>query len=174
MAAAGVSETNYGGVYFEHPGQPAPLRNDGYHVDDPQLVLFGDNLDTDQDAIPDTVENSLGLNPLILNPDDSADGDLDRDRDGWSNSREFLVGTDLDDPADFLTIALQPHPEGLDLGLLGVSALADRLYLLVHSPDLKAWKVVDAVSRQEAQTFSLFQIPSSSGQDFFRVRVEWE
>ena len=63
VAAAGVSETNYVGVYFEHPGQPAPLRNDGYHVDDPQLVLFGDNLDTDQDAIPDTVENSLGLNP---------------------------------------------------------------------------------------------------------------
>jgi hypothetical protein len=50
-------------------------------------------LDSDNDGIPDKIENKWGLNPN--DPSDAA-GDLDGD--GFTNLEEYLAGTDLRDP----------------------------------------------------------------------------
>src|SRR5690606_19791057 len=46
--------------------------------------------DTDGDGIPDRLELQAGLNPS-----DAADGLLDKDNDGLTNIREFLLGTSI-------------------------------------------------------------------------------
>jgi hypothetical protein len=51
-----------------------------------------EDLDDDNDNIPDTWEELFGLNP-----NDHADADLDNDNDGYSNLREYL---DDSDPTD--------------------------------------------------------------------------
>jgi hypothetical protein len=51
-------------------------------------------LDSDGDGMPDGWEVEYELNPLV------ADGLLDADRDGVRNVDEFLLGTDVLDPAD--------------------------------------------------------------------------
>lgn len=55
---------------------------------------IGDNTDKDDDndSIPDTVENSVGLNPL-----NASDALLDLDGDGWSNEDEYRFATVIND-----------------------------------------------------------------------------
>jgi hypothetical protein len=53
-------------------------------------------LDSDSDGIPDTVENSMGLDPL--NPFDSV---YDNDLDGFSNFTEYKSQTDMNDFLSF-------------------------------------------------------------------------
>ena len=56
---------------------------------------IGDNADpdADNDGIPDTFEDNYSY----LDPLNAADALLDEDGDGYSNVREYRVGTDLDD-----------------------------------------------------------------------------
>lgn len=51
------------------------------------------DLDSDNDGIPDKIENALGLNPQ-----DPADAKGDLDKDGFSNLEEIAEGTDPKDP----------------------------------------------------------------------------
>ncbi len=60
-------------------------------IPDPQIEL-----DTDSDGIPDTVEISMGLDPL--NPFDSI---YDNDLDGYSNFSEYESHTDMNDFLSF-------------------------------------------------------------------------
>ncbi|HAM72167.1 MAG TPA: hypothetical protein DCM86_11035 [Verrucomicrobiales bacterium] len=64
------------------------------------------DLDSDHDGLPDEWEIAHGLRP------DSADGvngaDGDPDGDGSSNIQEYLAGTDPQDPASVLRVALNP------------------------------------------------------------------
>jgi hypothetical protein len=71
--------------------------NDPYESADTDSDGVGNNQDEDDDGdgIPDSVETSLGLNPLYRY---DARGDLDGD--GRSNLSEYLVGSDPNDPND--------------------------------------------------------------------------
>ena len=64
-----------------------------YLVDtDADGLLDSDDADKDGDGIPNLVEVELGLDEL-----NNADGSSDLDGDGWSNSDEYLFGTDISD-----------------------------------------------------------------------------
>jgi hypothetical protein len=56
--------------------------------------------DTDNDGIPDAVEDLMGLNYL-----DPLDAALDNDFDGLTNLQEYLAGTDHEDPDSNLKFA---------------------------------------------------------------------
>jgi len=60
-------------------------------AEQPEIVNI-DTLDSDNDGIPDKIEQQWGLDPL--NPSDAA-GDLDGD--GFTNLEEYLAGTDPQD-----------------------------------------------------------------------------
>jgi hypothetical protein len=171
LAAAGVSRLNRVGVFFEHPGATSPSRNDVYRVDNLELVQIGNEADSDEDGVPDSVEDDLGLDSG--NP---TDGALDLDKDGWSNADEVLVGTNLDSSADFPSFALQPDLNLLNFDLIGAPLLPGRLYILESSSTLDAWTAVEAVPGREAPgpASPLFQIAPISHNAFFRVRIEWE
>ena len=64
--------------------------------------------DDDGDRIPDSFENSHGLDPL--NPADAAH---DRDGDGFNSWQEFAAGTDLDDPGSGLIVTSVNLVEGV-------------------------------------------------------------
>lgn len=66
------------------------------------LPVAREDMDTDNDGIPDKVELAWGLDPK--NPDDAL-GDLDKD--GFSNLEEYKAGTDPKDP--------KSHPALVDL-----------------------------------------------------------
>jgi hypothetical protein len=159
------------GVFFEHPGATSPSRNDVYRVDNLELVQIGNEADSDEDGVPDSEEDDLGLDSG--NP---TDGALDLDKDGWSNADEVLVGTNLDSSADFPSFALQPDLNLLNFDLIGAPLLPGRLYILESSSTLDAWTAVEAVPGREAPgpASPLFQIGPIFHNAFFRVRIEWE
>ena len=66
-----------------------PLDSDGDGISN------GADSDDDNDGIPDTFENTYGMNPL-----DSSDGGVDSDHDGASNYEEYLAASD---PFDFFS-----------------------------------------------------------------------
>ena len=49
--------------------------------------------DADNDGMPNTFEQTNGLNPL-----DASDAALDGDRDGLSNLQEFTIGSKVNNP----------------------------------------------------------------------------
>lgn len=64
------------------------------------FVQFGGGPDSDNDGLPDAIEQRLGLNPN--NPDSDGngvpDGREDQDGDGLLNVAEVILGTDLTNP----------------------------------------------------------------------------
>jgi hypothetical protein len=74
-------------------------------------------VDTDNDGIPDDWEIAHGLNAT-----NAADAALDADLDGMSNLQEFLAGTDPQDPASRLALAIAPPSGGaVELRLNAIS-----------------------------------------------------
>jgi hypothetical protein len=171
LATAGVSDDNRIGIYFLHDGDSTPARNDVYLVDNLDLQLLGGEADSDGDGIPDSAEPGLGLNPL-----DITDGALDPDGDGWNNFAEYFTGTDLNDPADYLQLGTGISGGDFQVQIPGASILDRRLYILEHSSGLGQWTAVDAASGADAGPgLDLdFTFTELGGQDFFRIRVEWE
>jgi hypothetical protein len=171
LTAAGVNRSNLMGLFIEHLGAATPLRNDVYLVDNLQLIQLGVQADSDGDGIPDAVETSLGLAP-----GNSADGAADRDGDLWTNSQEFLTGTDINNPNDHFRVTFTPEVSGAELHLPGANVLAGRLYLLENSTNLTNWTVLNAFSGSQVGpgTNQVLPVALPGPRDFFRVRVEWE
>lgn len=62
----------------------------------PKLKSVPPPKDSDSDGMPDNWENKFGLKP-----DDKADGNMDKDRDGYTNVEEYLNGTVPDEFIDY-------------------------------------------------------------------------
>jgi len=56
------------------------------------FIIYYKNEDDDNDGMPDSWEIAHGLNPLVN------DAHLDKDGDGFTNLREYLAGTNPNDP----------------------------------------------------------------------------
>ncbi len=72
-------------------------------IDDDGILNEVDS-DLDGDAIPNLVEQSIGLNEA-----DVSDGSLDLDIDGWSNVDEYWSGTNINDPNSNPANQINPH-----------------------------------------------------------------
>ena len=84
------------------PDYEDPNPNDGPLVDnDNDGILNQDDLDDDNDGMPDDYEQTNGFDPF-----DGSDADSDVDADGYSNFEEYHAGTD-------------PHVNPLELAIVG-------------------------------------------------------
>lgn len=70
-----------------------PFRDCGKTLRAPYRSAVAQNLDSDNDGIPDKDETAMGLNPQ-----DPSDADVDSDDDGFSNFEEYLAKTKHKDP----------------------------------------------------------------------------
>ena len=86
--------------------------------------------DTDKDLLPDTWENTYGLNF-----NDNSDALLDPDGDGLNNRQEYLAGTNPNDPLSYLRISFSGAPPSV---LLSFSAASNKTYSVQYRDELSA------------------------------------
>jgi hypothetical protein len=125
--------------------------------------------DSDHDGLPDTWESANGLNP-----NDSAEADLDLDGDGMTNRQEYRAGTDPQNgqsKLQFESIHLDLNPVGaVKLSFL---ALSNRTYAVEYRDALALgdWiplaEVVATSTNRLVQTGDSFD--SSLSQRFYRL-----
>lgn len=120
--------------------------------------------DSDGDGLPDWWE---ALFPLAGNPD------VDTDGDGLSNRKEYVAGTDPQDPASSLEF-VQVVAEEPGVALVVWSSVAGRSYTLLRAPKLS----LDPRDYLEIRSGIVAQGPVTSYRDrsaiangFYRVRV---
>ncbi len=121
--------------------------------------------DTDHDGIPDAWELAHGLNP-----NDPNDGALDADGDGQSNLSEYLAGTDPQNPADRLTVAItSPAPGQTHIKF---TASANNGYTIQYKAALTdaTWiKFTDIAPQASAHAVDVTDATPSLTQRFYRV-----
>ncbi|MFM1557748.1 MAG: beta strand repeat-containing protein [Roseibacillus sp.] len=93
--------------------------------------------DSDNDGIPNAFELANGLDP-----NDPGDGASDGDGDGWTALDEYLMGTDLNDPASspFFDIV---HVSATEVQIIYGPILAGRTYDVSASADGQSFSVID-------------------------------
>ncbi|GAA5495394.1 hypothetical protein Rhal01_01569 [Rubritalea halochordaticola] len=82
-------------------------------------------VDTDSDGIPDSWEDSNGLNK-----NDSKDANLDKDGDGFTNKQEFLAGTNPNQLSSYFKVSIHSATNAVILSWDGV---AGRTYRVMES-----------------------------------------
>lgn len=137
-------------------------------IDNIALIGTVDNIDSDGDGIPDSVEQQ---HSPILDASDPADAVLDEDADGFSNSQEILSGTDLTRASSYFQIVAATSG-GFSIEIPEV--VEGRVYALEYSLDLADdWKAIDALSAEGAHDGLPYQFypATSESQGFYRIRA---
>jgi len=94
-------------------------------------------IDDDGDGLPRWWEQAHGMSDSV-----AADASLDADRDGFNAKAEYLAGTDPRDARSFLRpgqFNVVTGPDGATT-VLSWASVADRLYRVQRSYDLKQWE----------------------------------
>ena len=121
------------------------------------------SVDTDGDGLPDDYEVAFSLNP-----NSSADRDLDPDGDGASNYKEFLAGTEPNDAASVFHVTLQRQP---DRTLIFVETVLGATYRVEAAVDVTGpWTII---ADGMAGTGSRLRITDATAgaRKFYRVRA---
>jgi hypothetical protein len=121
--------------------------------------------DTDGDDLPDDFETAFGLNP-----NSSADRDLDRDGDGASNHDEFLAGTKPDDSASVFRMSIIREPGRT---LIFVESIAGRMYRVEGAPEvIGPWTIL---ADNLAGTGNQLRVtdPTVAPMKFYRARASY-
>ena len=142
---------NGGRDYFDDPVSPTNAPTIGFHEYQTDATI-----DTDSDGMPDLWESTYGLSPA-----NAADSGLDGDGDKQSNLAEYIADTNPNDIASLFLATLQPSAQQLYW-----NASPDRLYTILHSPDLQSWETV------ESNVASPYSIDMSGLKGFYKIQVE--
>ncbi|MFO1498719.1 MAG: fibronectin type III domain-containing protein [Verrucomicrobiota bacterium] len=137
--------------------------NEGIALSPATFTISG--LDGDGDGMPDDWEMSHGLNASR-----SDDALLDSDADGLSNIREYLAGTDPQNPGSSFSAAVIRAGNGVAIRF---ETVAGRRYELQITGELGAetWTAADAlVGSGTVQQFSDAPLPGT-GARFYRILV---
>ncbi|RYD34126.1 MAG: hypothetical protein EOP87_09785 [Verrucomicrobiaceae bacterium] len=103
-----------------------------------------------------------------------ADELTDYDKDGVSDLREFLAGTDPKNPADFLSVISTAHTAGTTTTSLEFTSRTNRRYTIERSADLSGTWVDSGLglfAPSAAATTSKSVTHPAAGRQFFRVTV---
>jgi hypothetical protein len=122
--------------------------------------------DLDRDGIPDGWERDHGLDPNLAD-----DAILDSDRDGLSNQKEFIAGTNPFDGTSVPRI-LQISSEQGKL-ILSIQSVVGRYYTVVTCSPTNLWQWHPATDPQAGTGEELnleVVIPLETSQ-FFRIRI---
>ncbi|MFN7560820.1 MAG: hypothetical protein ACK5TH_03485 [Prosthecobacter sp.] len=125
-----------------------------------------DDLDSDNDTLPDAWESLHGLSVTS-----AADATLDRDNDGQSNQAEFIAGTSPGNAADVFKVTSTARSTSFTLTVPGKTG---RAYVLERNPQLigGTWTTVMTSPTLVTDT-SVLLTDSTPPADkaFYRVRV---
>ena len=142
---------NGGRDYFNNPVSSTNAPTIGFHEYQTDAYI-----DTDTDGMPDLWETTYGLAPT-----NSVDSGIDSDDDKQSNLAEYIADTNPNDIASLFLATLQPSAQQLYW-----NASPDRLYTILHSPDLQSWETV------ESNVASPYSIDMSGLKGFYKIQVE--
>ena len=141
--------------------------------------------DTNGNGIADSYEEAM-LDEMWYHgiAGDTYDPEADYDGDGFSNRKEYFLGTDGFDKDDYFRATKIGGDASGDLFAIDFEANAGRTYAVKESPDLKAWKTaafrlapdseveVKAVSNSSQQwTTRTIYLLKDGGKHFYRVEM---
>ena len=142
----------------------APADNDNDGMSD-----FTD-WDDDNDELPDTWENTYGLNALSAVGADGAN--FDRDGDGLTNIEEYRAGTDPTDPNSTLSLGIEQNTA---LSMLDVSwdSVPGRNYRLYRTLDIDnpSWTPVFFGTAEALESHLMEPVPNDNERWYYRVEV---
>jgi hypothetical protein len=126
--------------------------------------------DSDRDGIPDTIEDSHGLNRL-----DDTDAAADKDRDGKSNLSEFVLGTDISIPDSPFLLDFSMVDSQARLIIPSAFIQEGRAYDVEYCTELLPegnWDVIDSfIVPSDWEGDYAFDYPLEAPVSFFRARV---
>jgi len=145
----------------ENPPEPDWVRSFMH----PVTLPLNDDDDTDRDQLSDTWERSIwGSIEAVNDPRGDPDGD------GCTNEREYLAGTDADDPESFLRMLnILPEESG---PVVRWSSVAGRRYRVSYSDDLRTWYLLDTPVTAPGEATELSDPATDPpGRRFYRVNI---
>ncbi|HLS27847.1 MAG TPA: chitobiase/beta-hexosaminidase C-terminal domain-containing protein, partial [Opitutales bacterium] len=143
------------------------LAEDGriFTLDSGKLRIFK-QLDFDGDGIPDELETEGS--GLTLGLDDSR---IDSDGDGWTNSEEFLLGTNPLNADSRPSINVETATDGTTI--IRWTSLPERIYQVEFSDDLQNWFAL-AYDLQGTDGEMTVIDPEKLTKRFYRVRAFYD
>jgi hypothetical protein len=161
----GQSATNTVSLVLQPTQKPDP-------VPDTDADGIPDDVDTDDDndGLPDTWENSQGLDTKSGTALDGAAGDPDGD--GASNYQEFVAGTDVLDAASRLQVLESQRPDH-HCYRFSFPTASNRFYQVVFRTDLAngPWEVLTNLTGN-GSVQSIVDPNASCRQRFYRINVQ--
>jgi hypothetical protein len=116
---------------------------EGYgDLDGDGLCNFED-LDTDDDGLPDRLENIYGISRTV-----KIDKLLDTDGDGVTDYNEVIAGTNMNNRNSRLNHSIMMNPNQTSITF---DAIPERVYVVERSPDLVSWEPIGTYATQNTQ-----------------------